>query len=231
MNFWRICRFRAQLTHFSPAPKGCSLIIGRASQPRLGMDENRVVASSVRSSIESTQRIQRRIWTGVGWRPPFPMMHKRIRLAQYSLLHHSTSRRRVSRPTEPPSASESLLFEATEGAGEGTREGMVEMSESTWRWEPFSIVRMSFPFIFNSFAAIERLSRLPLPNFDQTCPGRLKCLFNWKIRHMSAWWFFLCSESTALSSRKVHEDANNGEWKKQEKRSSAPVSADVATLK
>jgi hypothetical protein len=230
MIFWRICRFGAQLTHFSSAPKGCSLIIGRRSRPRLGMGEKRVVASSVRSSSESAQSIQRRNWTCVGWYPLFPTMHKRILLAQYSLLHHSTSRRRVSRPTEPPSASDSLLVEAMEGAGEGTREGMGERPELRWVEEPL-IIPLSFPLVFNSFAAIDRLSRCPLPNFDQTCPGWVKCLFNWKIRHKSAWWFFLCSESTALSSRKVHEGANNGEWKKPEKRSRAPVSAEVATLK
>ena len=95
-------------------------------------------------------------------------MHKRIRLAQYSLLHHSTSRRRVSRPTEPPSASDSLLFEAKEGAGECTREGM---GERPWTGESFSNVRLSFPWDFNSLAVLDILSRVPLPNFDQTCPG------------------------------------------------------------
>jgi hypothetical protein len=41
----------------------------------------------------------------------------------------------------------------------------------------------------------------------------------------------LCSESTAFSSRTVPDGANNGEWKKPEKRSRAPAKADVATLK
>lgn len=47
-----------------------------------------------------------------------------MRLAQYSLLHHSISRRRVSLPIVPPSASFSLLLELTEGEGEATRLGI-----------------------------------------------------------------------------------------------------------
>lgn len=178
-----------------------------------------------------TQSFQQTNLIGEGWYRPFPMTHKRIRLAQYSLVHHWTSRRRVSRPMEPPSESDSLLFEATEGAGEGIREPTGERSALRWSRVSFWIIPLSFPWAFNSFAALERDSLFPEPNFDQTCPGRLKCLFNWNIRHTSVWWFFWFSEFTALSSRKVHEGVNNGEWKKLEKRSSAPVSSEVATLK
>jgi hypothetical protein len=59
----------------------------------------------------------------------------------------------------------------------------------------------------------------------------LRCLFSWKIRHISFWWFFLCSESTALSSREVQEGENSGEWKKAANRESAGTRAGVATLK
>lgn len=48
---------------------------------------------------------------------------------------------------------------------------------------------------------------------------------------MSDWWFFLCSESTALSSREVHDGEKRGQWKKAAKRARAPGSASVETLK
>jgi len=73
------------------------------------------------------------------------MIHKRIGLAQYTLVHHLTSRRRVSRPTEPPSAFDSLLFEAKEGAGEDAGEGIGESAELGWLRELFLIVVASFP--------------------------------------------------------------------------------------
>src|ERR1700679_47095 len=41
---------------------------------------------------------------------PLPMTHSLMRPAQYSLLHHSTRRRRVSRPMGPPSSPESRLI-------------------------------------------------------------------------------------------------------------------------
>lgn len=156
------------------------------------------------------------------------MMHRCILLAQYSLLHHSTRRRLVSRPITPPSASLSLLCDAIEGAGEGNREGIgdgckLALSEA----DPL----FSFPFSMTSFAAIDRLDLFPLPNFLQTWPCLLRCLLSWKNLHMSLWWFFLCSESTAFNSREVHDGAKSGEWKKAENLSSAPPSAGTATLK
>ena len=87
------------------------------------------------------------------------------------------------------------------------------------------------PFAFNSLPTLDRLSRLPLPNLLHGCPDLLRCLLSWKIRHMSDWWFFLCSESTALSSREVHDGEKRGQWKKAAKRARAPGSASVETLK
>ena len=114
---------------------------------------------------------------------PLPTMHRRIRLAQYSLLHHSTKRRRVSRPTEPPSKSFSLLVESVEraidGAGEPLREG--SGVEATLRFGldlSAPLLGRSFPCCLSSRADLDKLSRLPLPNFDHAWPGRLKCLFN-----------------------------------------------------
>jgi hypothetical protein len=59
----------------------------------------------------------------------------------------------------------------------------------------------------------------------------LRCLFSWKIRQRSDWWFFLFSESMAFNSREVQEGAKRGEWKNPENRSRAPAKAEVATLK
>lgn len=160
---------------------------------------------------------------------PFPMTHSRMRLAQYSWLHHSTNRLRVSRPIAPPSASVSLLVEAMDGVGEGILEGVDDEVASVDRDKTPS--SPSNPAAFNVLAALDKLSLLPLPNLFHGCPSLLRCLFNWNIRHMSVWWFFLCSESTAFNSRVVQLGANNGEWKNPEKRSSAPANAGVATVK
>jgi len=84
----------------------------------------------------------------------------------------------------PPSASASLLLDATEGAGDATREGM---GDGVTLRLGFSASFDSFPCSLRSRAAFDKLSRFPLPNLDQTWPGRLRCLFNWNIRHMSAW--------------------------------------------
>lgn len=144
---------------------------------------------------------------------PFPMTHSFILLAQYSVLHHSTNRRRVSRPTVPPSGSDSLEVDAIDGAGEAPREGMGVGWRLVFDDGGLSgfVVPFSFPLALRSLPAFDRLSLFPLPNLLQTCPSLLRCLFSWKIRHISFWWFFLCSELTALSSREVHEGANNGE--------------------
>ena len=170
------------------------------------------------------------------------MTHKFILLAQYSLLHHSTNLRRVSRPTAPPSASDSLAADATEGTGEGIRDGNLdEIGDAVvlvFADAPLGVIQpftfeypFSFPFALSSLPAFDRLSLFPLPNLFQTWPSLLRCLFSWKMRHMSFWWFFLCSESTALSSREVQEGENSGEWKKAEKRERVGARAAVATLK
>src|ERR1700722_395839 len=57
---------------------------------------------------------------------PFPITHNLIRLAQYSFAHHSNKRRRVSRPTKPPSSSSSLLVDVVDGAGEAILDGIGE---------------------------------------------------------------------------------------------------------
>jgi hypothetical protein len=51
------------------------------------------------------------------------------------------------------------------------------------------------------------------------------------LTHMSAWRFFLCSESTALISRSVQSSLNSGSKKNPENLSSAPSSASAETSK
>lgn len=103
--------------------------------------------------------------------------------------------------------------------------------------DPFADVPFALPLAFrrpfslSSFAALDRLSILPLPNLLHGCPGFVRCLFSWNMRQRSDWWFFLCSELTALSSRDVHEGAKSGQWKKAANRASAPGRAAVETLK
>jgi hypothetical protein len=104
---------------------------------------------------------------------PFPMTHTLILLAQYSLLHHSTNRRRVSRPTVPPSASDSLDVDATDGEGDAPRDGMGDgprlvIGDGP---EPFSFrlpLPFSLPLAFRSLPALDKLSLFPLPNLFQT---------------------------------------------------------------
>jgi hypothetical protein len=159
------------------------------------------------------------------------MTHSRILLAQYSLVHHSTRRLRVSRPTEPPSESDSLAVDAMERAGDGILDGVGEEA-TLLLFEGVPLASLSsLPFAFRSLPACDKLSRLPLPNFRHTCPSRLRCLLTWYIRHMSDWRFFLCSESTALSSRDVHDGEKSGEWKKAAKRARAGARAGVETVK
>ena len=95
-------------------------------------------------------------------------MHNLIRLAQYSLLHHSSKRRRVSRPTNPPSASNSLLFDEVDGAGDDPRLGIGDWLTG--------LSRIGLWFFLSTLAAFVKLSLFPLPNLDQTWPGLLKCL-------------------------------------------------------
>ena len=130
----------------------------------------------------------------------------------------------------PPSPSSSLLVELTEGAGDGALEsfGVGAKLPSALFMTPVPLSRF---FALSSLPTFNRLSLLPEPNLRHGCPSLLKCLLVWKILQISLWWFFLCSESTAFSSRMVHEGAKRGEWKNPEKRSSAPCKAEVETLK
>lgn len=167
------------------------------------------------------------------------MTHNLIRLAQYSLLHHSINLLLVSRPTSPPSASPpSLIAEFTEGAGDGILDGAaLALGVKNPLPLPLTVDSAATLFLsaasaaFASLPTLVKLSLFPLPNLFQTCPSLVKCLLSWKILQTSFWWFFLCSESTALSSRTVHEGAKSGEWKKPEKREMAPGRAEGATLK
>ena len=164
------------------------------------------------------------------------MTQRRIRLAEYSLCHHSTSLLRVSRPTAPPSPSSSLkLEEDVDGAGDAAREAKgvaARLLELDPLVDVFPLLSdFKRPLALRSRAALERLSMLPLPNLLQGCPGFVRCLLSWNMRQMSDWRFFLCSEFTAFSSRDVHDGANRGQWKKAANRASAPGRAEVETLK
>lgn len=144
-----------------------------------------------------------------------PTTHKRILLALYSFVHHSMSRLRVSLPTGPPSsASPKLDPEAEEEDGDGTHEEFALLNTRTM-----------------SFAARDKLCLWPVPNLFHGCPSLVRCLFSWKIRHRSDWWFFLCSESTAFNSRAVQDGEKSGQQKNAAKRARAPSRAGVPTLK
>lgn len=167
---------------------------------------------------------------------PLATTTRLIRPAQYSFDHHSISLRRVSRPTAPPSASSSLAAECVDGAGDATREGIgVGRALPFLELEPdvpnLGALLMFLAVLTAVLAASVNVFLFPVPNLNHGWPGFDKCLFSWKIRHMSCWRFFLFSESTALSSRRVHDGAKSGEWKKEEKRASAPGKASVFTLK
>ena len=43
------------------------------------------------------------------------------------------------------------------------------------------------PCSFSSLALFDKLSIFPLPNLLQGCPGFVRCLFSWNMRHMSDW--------------------------------------------
>src|ERR1700744_4184098 len=100
-------------------------------------------------------------------------MHNLIRLAQYSLLHHSTRRRRVSRPTKPPSSLDSRVEkELTDETGDGREEGRGE-------WAPFCIFAtplIPFSSFLNFRAALVKLALFPVPNLLHTWPGLERCL-------------------------------------------------------
>lgn len=121
---------------------------------------------------------------------PFPTIARLIRLAQYSLLHHSMSLRRVSLPTMPPSASLSLFAELTDGAGDATRDGMGDGSKvllGVSERDARALSPSSACFSFSDLAAAVNVALFPVPNLLQACPRFVRCLFSWNIRHMSAW--------------------------------------------
>jgi hypothetical protein len=144
-------------------------------------------------------------------RLPLPMIHNLIRLEQYSLFHHSNKRLRVSRPTKPPSSSKSLFLDTAEGAGEALREGTGEPLILLPFDGKTSPRPSNFICALRLLAALYKLSLFPLPNFLHGCPSLLRCLFSWKMRHMSDCKFFLCSEWTAFISRVVQDDEKMGE--------------------
>lgn len=102
------------------------------------------------------------------------MTQSLIRLAQYSFFHHSTSLLRVSLPTTPPSASDSLLADATLGAGELSLEGIGVGARFPFA-DTFSVFDA---FFAASLPARVKVSLFPLPNFFQTCPSLVSSLFN-----------------------------------------------------
>lgn len=162
---------------------------------------------------------------------PFPINVKPILLAQYSLLHHSTRRRRVSRPIAPPSDSDSLPLDWFEGAGDATRDGIGEGNIEADNDAFLAMASARSPFAFKALPASVNVRLFPLPNLLHTWPGLLRCLLSWKMRHMSFCKFFLFSESTAFSSRDVQDGEKSGEWKNPEKRVKAPAKALVPTEK
>lgn len=176
---------------------------------------------SASSSKESANVCQGIVGDKCDVTQPFPTTQSFMRLAQYSFDHHSTNLLLVSLPTSPPSSSPSL------DVGDGVLDtSVLEEADTELSFlSPFTLL------FFTCFAARSSVSRLPVPNLLHGLPGRLLCLLTWKMRQMSLWWFFLCSESTAFSSRTVQLGEKSGEWKKPEKRSSAPLSAGGPTLK
>lgn len=92
-----------------------------------------------------------------------------MRLAQYSLPHHSTNLRRVSRPTVPPSGSASLEVDLEDGAGEGTLDGTEEDAAVPFTSMClFSLPSASnFVLAFISLPAALSVSRFPVPNLLQ----------------------------------------------------------------
>lgn len=90
---------------------------------------------------------------------PFPMIQSLILLAQYSLVHHSSSLLLVSRPTAPPSASASLVAELSEGDGDGFLEGAKLLLREADVGKSSPLVSFNKPRAFKSFAAFDKLSR------------------------------------------------------------------------
>ena len=151
------------LTPISWGPNGWSGIKCSGSRPRLGIGEKREATICASSSNGSMQGINAGCqMLGDVKNSPLPTTHSRILLAQYSRLHHSTSLRRVSRPTTPPSPSSSLLMELTEGDGEGARESLGVGARL-----PSALFMTPFPralLALSSLPTFDRLSLLPEPN-------------------------------------------------------------------
>lgn len=133
------------------------MIIGKGSLPRFGTRENKIELRLVNSSNDSDKRVSDQDdRADIG--TPLPMIQRFIRLAQYSSVHHSISRRRISRPTTPPSAS------VSEGTGERNLDEELDSARLTSTDE----TRFNVLCAFTSLAAFDRLSRLPDPNLLQT---------------------------------------------------------------
>jgi hypothetical protein len=79
-----------------------------------------------------------------------------MRLAQYSLFHHSTNLLLVSLPTDPPSASTSLAIDIMLGAGECALEGR-GVGAKLVATDEDPLLDDSFPFPFNLFFAFNSL--------------------------------------------------------------------------
>src|SRR6266849_4841345 len=109
---------------------------------------------------------------------PLPMTHSLMRPAQYSLLHHSTRRRRVSRPMGPPSSPDSrLIVEFKEVLEDETRD------EVGFLLMPCKLALPLVPFFFapssiNFRAALVKLALFPLPHLLHTWPGFVRCLLS-----------------------------------------------------
>src|SRR6266403_2910529 len=110
---------------------------------------------------------------------PLPMTHSLMRPAQYSLLHHSTRRRRVSRPIEPPSSPDSRLaaelkevLEDEEGNNE--EDFLLVSCKLALALVPFFFAPSSIIFR----AAFVKLTLFPLPNLLHTWPGLVRCLLS-----------------------------------------------------
>lgn len=112
------------------------------------------------------------------WTIPLPMTHNLMRPAQYSFLHHSTSRRRVSRLMGPPSSPGSRLeagVKLMEDDGEGRDEDAGENPLSSTLAVPFTRLFLR-PVPIKFRAASVRLRLFPLPNLLHTWPGFVRCL-------------------------------------------------------
>ena len=164
-----------------------SLYIVRAVCPRFLTGEKYLTTRSVNSSSVSKDICQTPSLMKGSW-IPLATIVKPIRLAQYSWLHHSRSRRLVSRPTVPPSGSVSELVEISEGFGEalldGSGDGSFEslgLKRDVLDCRALESFKVLLPL--NAFAAAVRDSIFPLPNFLQGWPSLLRYFESWNIRH------------------------------------------------